>query len=383
MKSFITCRRGLEEFAINELIDFGVSDSEKKDGYILFEPKDDELLVRFLYKSGMIIRGGMVLFESSIGKTLQESKKILEPLIRNISYDGFFNRSATFRVECLREGEHEFKSNEAERLIGGMLFDELEKKGLEPKVDLKNPEVNIFAQIIDDNIMIGVDLVGFDSNKRDYKLFSNSHSIKGDLARAMVLLGTENIKKGIILDPFCSDGVVGIEFALYVSNKSHNHYRKRDFLFKKSILLKEVDINSILKKEDDKEIENIKFNINCFDSLFHNLKSTQKNAKIAGVDKRLNISRVEPDIADLKFEEKSVSAIITVLPSRSKHVDFGKMKKQVEDFFEQAKNIIDKDGKVVILTGIEDYINIIKSKGFSIDRIVDIGINKRKIYSLS
>lgn len=341
---FATCTHGLEEFTVKELETAGFSEIIVKKGCVI--AKGDNIS-KFCYSAQSIIRGGLLLYQGEISTDFVEE----------INWKEHFNGS--FRVECDRHGEHDFTSTDFEKKLGARIFDAAEKLGLEPKVKIKNPDFSVFAHIYDDEMVVGIDYLGFDSNKRDYKLFSNAHSIKGDLGYALIVLGTEGITNGTILDPFCSDGVIAIEAGLYLSGKSHNFYRKKEFLKK--------DKESFVDVEKKSEIKII-----AYDPFMPNVKSTQKNAKIAGIDKKIHTSKIPTDILDYKFEKRSISRIITVLPSRSRLMDNEKLLKAYNEFFYQAEFIL--KGKIVLLAETRDFIPLAEKHGFRITR--EININK-------
>lgn len=384
MRLFTTCTVGLEESAKKELESTGFKDIQIQKGYCTAEFKNYEELIAYAYTSNLTIRTGLLLYEGKISQNLTDTNDNLTNFVTNTKWNDFFDTKTTFRVECEREGTHEFKSNEFERFLGGLIYDRLKVDEITPKVSLKNADLNIHAQIFDEQLMLGIDFIGFDSNKRDYKLFSNPHSIKGDLGYAMVQLGLESLKTKknvVILDPFCSDGVIGIEAALYLNKRNHNNYRKKDFILKKLNILEGIEYKKIFDDLDKEEIKS-DFKIYAYDYMLHNIKTMQKNAKIAGIDKAIIISKVDADSLDLKFEKATVDIIITVLPSRSRFTEPKKIKEMVDTLFYQAKHILKKNGNMILLTEMEDYIELTENYDLKVEKEIKIKENSRKIYKI-
>jgi 23S rRNA G2445 N2-methylase RlmL len=382
MKLFTTCTQGLEEYAKLELEEFGFKDVIVKKGACIVEVKDYIDILKFTYTSSMTQRCGQLLFEQKITSNLEENKKLLKKEIEKIDWDLYFDEGITFCAETSREGEHEFNSAQFERVLGGAIYDKLEEKNLHPKVNLKNPDFKIYSQIIGDDLNVGVDFAGFDLNNRDYKIFSNSHSIKGDLGRAMAMEGLKGLKKGVVLDTFASDGVVGIETGLRLTNKSHNFYRKKEFLLKKLKPLKDIDYKKIFDEVDSQKIKQNNISVLCFDPMLSNIKAIQKNAKIAGIDKEINLSKIDLFSLDIKFEEDDIGRIITVIPSRSRLLTDNKIKKMMEQFFYQAEFILKKKGKIVLLTNTQDFLEAAQKYHFEVIKEVSLVNNARKIYVL-
>ena len=105
-------------------------------------------------------------------------------------------------------------------------------------------------------------------------------------------------------------------------------------------------------KDVDNNIKKTKANINCFDHMFKYVDYSKKNAKIAGVDKQINFSRVELEWLDIKFKEKSIDRIVTNPPT-SKNADLDKI---YNEFFYQCEYILKNDGTVSLITRLPDFV---------------------------
>ena len=383
MKLFTTCTEKLEDYSKLELENLGFTDIIIRKGCCIVAVKSYEDIIRFSYISSLTRRCGLLLMQKKISPVLKENENKLKEVIKKLDLEEFFEENTEFRIETLRKGEHEFNSSEFERFFGGLIYDELEIRKLNPKVNLKNPSLNIYSQIIDDELIVGVDFIGFDSNKRDYKIFSNSHSIRGDLGQVMVLEGLKSLKKGVLLDPFASDGVIGIEAALKIYGKSHNYYRKKDFLLKKLKKVKNIDHKKIFSDCDKKETKDSEISVVCYDSMLSNVKSIQKNSKIAGIDKKIKVSKIEIDFLDIKFKEDTIDGIISVLPKKSRDLGLGKLKKIIDKFFYQAKFILKKDSNIILLSEDHELVEISKNYDFKIIKQIKLKNNRRSIYVLS
>ncbi|MBR9676434.1 hypothetical protein GOV05_05480 [Candidatus Woesearchaeota archaeon] len=380
MELFVTCRVGFEEFLEKELVSFGFSSIKKKSGCCVCNADSYKDIVGFSYFSSMIIRCGVLLFETIAKKDLDSMRQDLVRLVEGIGFEEFFDESSSFMIESKRVGKHSFSSNDFEKCLGATLLEEIKGKlGFVPRVDLENPDIIFYSQIIDEDLVVGVDFVGFDSNKRDYKVFSNPHSIRGDLGRAMVISSLKNVDKEVVVDPFCNDGVIGVETSLYASGRSHNFYRKKDFVLKKLKPLQKIDVRSVFEEIDKKEKMSPDFLVSCFDPLFNNVSFSQKNSKIAGVDKYLGITRLGIDSLDLKFDDKSVDAIISVLPSKSKHYDEKKLLKTYEVFFLQASLLLKKEGVLTFLSE-RNISDLLEENNFLVNKKIVIS-NSKILYS--
>ena len=80
------------------------------------------------------------------------------------------------------------------------------------------------------------------------------------------------------------------------------------------------------------------------------LKNTQKNAKIADINKSLTLSKCSIDWLDTKFEDASIDKIVTNPPYLTEHGSKTKINRVFKDFFNQAKMILKENGTIVLIT---------------------------------
>src|SRR3989344_9398338 len=242
-----------------------------------------------------------------------------------------------FKVSCLRLGSHNFSSQDVERELGSVILDKVSAK-----VDLHNPEIIIFVYIYQDKAYIGFDHIGLDLSKRDYNVYPHSSSIKGPLAFAMLNFAEYSSRK-TLLDPFCLSGTIPIEAAFYSTGFPINYFRKSKFLFFRHGMVDELFFKSL-----DKEIPKKKLEIYGMDYNFPNGTASKHNAKMAELDKVIDFRRGDTRWLDLKFEEGSVDCIVTA-PQRPRGQNITSLKKRIDEFFINAKEVLKKSGVIVIL----------------------------------
>ncbi|HLC50555.1 MAG TPA: THUMP domain-containing protein, partial [Candidatus Nanoarchaeia archaeon] len=255
----------------------------------------------------------------------------------NVKFEKWMTSCKSFRVECIRIGEHDFASPDVETIASKYIT-----KKYKMTADFKDNEIIFFAYIINNHCYFGVDFAGFEMNKRAYKIYMHPGSLRGPIAFALLQEAGFDKKKAM-LDPFSRDGVVCIEAALNASNFPVNYYKKEKFAFLK--LKIDADFDKMFKLED-KKIKEPKGKIYSFDFMFKFIDFSRKNANIAGVDKYMNFSRTELEWLDIKFKKGKVDCIATCLPS-SKNANLEKMYKE---FFYQSEYILAKEGKIAVIT---------------------------------
>jgi putative N6-adenine-specific DNA methylase len=319
MKGLAICYKGMEDVASKEISELIKAKTEVKSGCVKFNCELEDLAL--LCYIGQSVNRVLLLLDNFKISKIEDLKRISK-----IDFSKWL-KGRTFAARCEIIGS-ELNSREIEKSTG----DEINGK-----VDLDNPDVTVFVYIYCNNAYVGIDLGG-DLSKRDYKIFTGQTSLKGTIAYSLIrIAGYSSDMK--MIDPFCGSGEIPIETALFASKFPLNFFNKKKFPFLK---LTDFDFDRV-----DKEAIKDKLLINSFDTEQRKVKSAEKNAKIAGVNKFINFSRTEIKFLELKFKE-DVDLIITNIPRLTKQVSREKILKLYKEFFYQADYILKKDGKIII-----------------------------------
>jgi 23S rRNA G2445 N2-methylase RlmL len=138
-----------------------------------------------------------------------------------------------------------------------------------------------------------------------------------------------------------------------------NFFEKEDFAFLKFMKFDFSEIDKLGKEEN---------NIHALDNLFRNVDAAKKNAKIAGINKSINFSRMDVEWLDTKFDSKSVDRIVTCMPNISKNTDEKSVLKVYNEFFYQAEFVLKKGGSILVCTLNPDEVKKAASeKGFNVE----------------
>ena len=341
MKGLAITSRGLEETASMEIKELIGAECKIKESCVVFDFKKFEELCLLCYKAQSIDR---ILY--LIGKfEFTDFSREFDIFFDKVNLNEWLEKHKIFKVECIRLGTHNFKSTAAEAKAVQALLKRYRK---DIKFDLREHEIIFFIYIINKRCYFGIDFAGFELNKRAYKIFLHPSSLRGTIAYALAReSGFE--KKDVLLDPFSRDGVVAIEASFFALNFPHNYFKKDRFAFLKLKL--GINYEKFFRKID-RNIMKSNLEVYAFDHLFKYVDFSKKNAKIAGVDKSLNFSRVELELLDIKFKKESVDRIVTNPPA-SKNANLGKIYKE---FFYQAEYILKKEGRMAIITRIPDFV---------------------------
>jgi len=295
MKFLIKTIPGMEEIEIEEIIELLKAKNFKKiiDGYVIFEAEN----YKNLRKALGIIKA-MKLIDYFEFKNKDEIFERLSKIE--------FRIKEPFVVRCTRYGEHEFNSRDIESGIGEIIFN----KGY--SVNLTNPKTIISVEIVNDFFFIGI-LIADHLNKRKYRLRRNNKAIDSVLANLLVRYSRLK-EKELIVDPFCKDGVIPIEAAIYAK----------------------------------------KAKIWGLDDNINNVRNAKINAELA----KVNIKILKYDVSWLGylFKENSVDKIVTNPPIPTKKLKENKLQPIYEEFFFQAKNILKKEGILLIVTQKPEFV---------------------------
>lgn len=211
---------------------------------------------------------------------------------------------------------------------------------LDAKVNLSNPDVQVFLYINGTSCYLGIDLTGIDIAKRDYRIFTYRDVIKPNVCFAVLMIA--GYKKGeVILDPFCGSGTALIEAALFQQDKSPNFYQKDKLAFQR---FHPIDL-SIFDKLSEPEGAII-----GTDKEARYISAAKKNAKIAGVEKSLQFSRTEAEWLETKYPEASMDRIITHPPNLTHQTNQANLEKVYHELFFQAEFLLKKSGTVTLIT---------------------------------
>ena len=341
MKGLVVTSKGIEETAAIEIKELINCNCKIEEGCVVFDFKEFKELCLLCYKCQSVDRVLYLIGNFEFRNFFEE----FEMFINKLDLGKWTKKYKKFKVECIREGVHDFKSIDIEAKTAGFI---IKKSNNKIKLSIKEYEIIFFVYVFDDRCYFGIDFAGFEMNKRGYKIFLHQNSLRGTIAYALIReSGFE--KKGVVLDPFSRDGVIVIEAAFYANDFPYNYFKKEKFAFLKLDL--GIDYERFFN-DADKKIKSGKPQIYGYDHLFKYVDYSRKNAKIAGVEKIINFSRVELEWLDIKFKKESVDRIVTNPPT-SKNANLDKV---YNEFFYQSEYILKKDGAIAVISRIPDFV---------------------------
>ncbi len=334
MKGFGIVSKGTEDVAALEVKEILKAKASVREGAVVFPIKKPEDLCHLAYRSQSFSRILLHLDEFESGKGPKEALskfkgdlKIVKKLMKR--------KEVTFAARAIRHGEQDFATKDIERELGETIHREY------PSVDLNDPDIVFFAYVVGKRYLIGIDFTG-DIGKREYRIYTTPKELKAGIAYSLLRIGGYDGKKSV-LDPFAGSGTIGIEAALFAAGKSHKFFKKDGFLFSK------FDLKFDPGKIDSKMKKKVT-GINSTDALLHNSKISEKNAKIAGVEKDIRFSKIDIEWLDTKFDERSLDLVVSYPITPSKITDEKDVRKTYNELFYQLEFVMKKKGKVVLIS---------------------------------
>jgi len=136
--------------------------------------------------------------------------------VASIDFSGIIRLDESFAVRPERVGEHSFTSIDIGRVSGQAIVDQfLSAFGARPRVDLENPDIEVYVELNWDRLFVGLQLTRVSLHRRGYRVFNHPASLKSTIASAMLrLVGWRPVEGKGVLDPMCGGGTVVIEAAL-------------------------------------------------------------------------------------------------------------------------------------------------------------------------
>lgn len=333
MQSIAVTHPGLElvaEKEIKELIKPKKTSTENS--VVLFEPKNLIDLCALCYRAQSIIK--VILLKKSFSFRKIED---ITDAAKTIDFSDFITKNTTFMVKCARVGEHDFSSNEVEAGIGG---------SISGKVNLEVPDIIVYTYIHKNRCYIGIDFSGFNLSKRQYRIFTHKDSMKATMAYCLLRIADYKVDE-FLLDPFCGSGTIPIEAALYACSFPINYYSKENFAFRKFECFRKTDFDAFFRKIDSKIKLEAKTSIKGYDAMLGYVKAGQKNAKIAGINKKISLTRADIDWVDTKIDRNKADKIVSNMPEIGEK-NRKLAEKLYKEFFYQAEFVLKKKGVIVI-----------------------------------
>lgn len=351
----LLCDPGCEAYASQEAKRLLSKEAEPGRGYVIIRGCSPDEIALLSYRSQT---AGRILALIAAGAVADPDDLLAQKgLLLCFDYAPFLPPGGTFRVTCDRHGEHDWQAREAEELLGALLHEE---KGF--PVDLNAPAMGLWCRVVDDAYVIGIDLSGRDLGKREYRAFHTRRSLRCTVAfSALAAAGFTGRER--LVDPFTTDGSIVIEAGLLATGTPVQKYRK-EFAFLTMPFANGRDWDAFFAGTEAASGQGA---VTGFSPQVRVLKMARGNAKLAGVEKAVALTKVEVNWLDTKFDEKSIDCVVTVPPASGKNTPLKDVEKLQDDLFYQSRFVLKPKGKLLLVTEKKaEFLNAAQRHGFAL-----------------
>jgi len=204
----LTCDTGLETLLLDE-----ISSLIDIDNYYIFPGRVFITIpngrIANVFRSRIVNNIYLLLF---ISNNIDSLDKIYN-VIRSIDFSHTINPHESFAIRSERIGQHTFTSIDIARVAGQAVIDSyMASRGVRLKVNLDNPDIEIYTELNNDRLLVGLALTRRSLHIRN-RLFYHPASLKSSIATAMLRYAEWQPEIGIV-DPMCGSGTIPIEAAL-------------------------------------------------------------------------------------------------------------------------------------------------------------------------
>jgi len=368
---------GLEKFAAKEISELLNTKVYEDVGSVSFYSDLDAIFKLNIY-SRTINKLILVLGRSSF-----EDLNDIYKFANYIRYTDFISRDQTFAVRVERIGKHNFTSIDAAERIGQAIIDSyIEETGHRLKVNLDDPDVEVYSKIRDDQIIIGINTTGISLHRRGYKKYKHPSALSPTIAASMLYLANWNEEKCLV-DPMCGGATIPIEAAHIKLKVPISIFRERakiGYAFKK---LKFLDIEKYEKMMEKESycLSNENFKIVACDISRRHVKGAKLNLSSALVNEFVDIL-----ISDARNIDKIFTNFDTIVvnpPYGKRSADIRYVRKLYDAFLNSLKRCSFKNA-VVITAAPKIFKSYVDKNGFSIleERSVSHGGLIAKVFKI-
>ena len=324
MKVFILVEPGFEQIAVQEIKELADLSGKAAGRGILEAEANKEQLAALAYRG------------QSFKRVLAGLEKAAHPEQVNFSkvnWEDFLFDGCRFKIEVEGVKGQENRLEISKQIAGKIFPLTIFKIG----IDVKNPDLAIVAYFDGQDYFLGVDACGFDLTRRNYRVFVNPSSLKGDWGYYLVRKSGFSHGEKLVLG-FIKDGTVPIEAAFFNSGKPVHHTHKFEFSFRKFPFFAGFEFTKFFEGLDEQVKEG---KVYGFDESMMNLRAARKNARIAGVDNYLELTKHGLDELDVKFAEGEVDHLFFQITKKDED--------RLNEIYHQAAYVLRKKGTLLLM----------------------------------
>ena len=299
-KCYLTCPRGLEELAKNEVDHFSKEVTLDKGGINFKVEKEG------LYKINLTSRIGMHLLVELFNFEASDEDSLYSKII-NFNWHDYIDIKQTFIIKMRGQSDYFKNRNYTTLKIKDAIVDQIKKVKLSrPSIDKNNPDIILSVFISNNHFKIYIDSSGTSLHKRGYRNKIHKAALNESLAAGLILLSNWN-KSDPFYDTMCGSGTLAIEAALLAYNISPGLLRK-NFAFQHWKDYDESLFDNIKSELQNKISLNDKIKIYGYDSEFSNIVMALYSTKLLNLENYISFKK--QNMEQFKSNHKQATLII-------------------------------------------------------------------------
>ncbi|MCG7600932.1 bifunctional 23S rRNA (guanine(2069)-N(7))-methyltransferase RlmK/23S rRNA (guanine(2445)-N(2))-methyltransferase RlmL [Halomonas sp. McH1-25] len=223
---FVTCPKGVEALLAEEIAALGgeVGKTTVAGVYV-------HTSLAMAYRVCLWSRLANRVILSLVQEEGIETPEALHAATRKIDWAGHVVSGGSLAVDFHGQSDRIRHTRFGAQTVKDGIVDALQAVGRErPNVDLRQPDLRIYAHLHRSRLTLGIDLSGSSLHQRGYRKEQGHAPLKENLAAALLLRAgwLERARRGEpLIDPLCGSGTLVIEAALMAADMAPGLHRER------------------------------------------------------------------------------------------------------------------------------------------------------------
>ncbi len=281
---FATTILGLEDVAARECEEIIGVKARPDIGKIFFQA-DTKQIIKLNLASRTLHRVFILLARAEA-----ENLDDVYSAAREVDYAQLIDSDQTFAVKGERHSKDKpFTSMDMAAAVGRAVIESFKrKKGVRLKVDLDNPDIQLYCLLRNSELFLGLNTTGKSLHRRFYRVFHHRAALQPCIAAGMIMLSGWR-REETLLDPMCGSGTIPIEAALIALRIPPGAKKISELALHKLRFIDESEVQEVLGELEDEIDYEFTPRIIGADASPKSIEGALANAEQAGVSRAVSL----------------------------------------------------------------------------------------------
>ena len=212
----VTCPKGLEYLLQDELIALGLKETKVSPQGVYGRAKLS-LIYEISLWSRIANRVLLIILQGAAAPDPQA----LHALCYQVPWQKYFQFPTRLNIHFQGMSPSIRSTMFGAQLIKDAIVDYARDHSLaRPEIDRDKPQTSLRAYLHNEQLMLGLDLIGYSLHQRGYRLSAGEAPLKENLAAAILVRAKYSKDTPALYDPMCGSGTLLIEAAMMAANKA-------------------------------------------------------------------------------------------------------------------------------------------------------------------